>query len=79
MEIRGISVTLAKINTSSVHKQLLRVKEDEVRLPAEMFAGKWKESLQDGSSQVGADEGAFLGKLSYLVITLLSFYHSTSG
>jgi len=42
-----VSLSLAKVNLSSVGEQVFRIKSDEVRLPGEL-----KEALQNGAVQV---------------------------
>lgn len=48
----GVSVLLAKRKIQSFNDKVLRIKRDEVRLPKDLFAGKWSDNLQSGSVQV---------------------------
>ena len=48
----GVSVLLEKRNIQSFNDKVLRIKRDEVRLPTDLFAGKWSDTLQSGSVQV---------------------------
>ena len=50
MEVPGVSVSLAKINTSGSETQVLQL--DEILVPKEIYTGKWKSALHGGSLQV---------------------------
>ena len=50
--ISGVSVLLVKKKVQSFNDKVLRIKGDEVRLPKDLFAGKWSDTLQSGSVQV---------------------------
>lgn len=48
----GVSVLLAKRKIQSFNDKVLRIKEDEVLLPKDLFGEKWSDTLQSGSVQV---------------------------
>ena len=49
---KDVSVLLVKTKIQSFNGKVLRIEEDEVRLPKDLFAGKWSDTLKSGSVQV---------------------------
>lgn len=56
MEVPGILVSLAKLNTSGSETQVLQL--DEILVPKEIYTGKWKSALHGGSLQVSYSGGS---------------------
>lgn len=56
MEVPGILVSLAKLNTSGSETQVLQL--DEILVPKEIYTGKWKSALPGGSLQVSYSGGS---------------------
>ena len=56
MEVPGILVSLAKLNTSGSETQVLQL--DEILVPKEIYTGKWKSAVHGGSLQVGYSGGS---------------------
>lgn len=52
LDTKGVFVLLVKTKIQSFNDKVLRIKEDEVRLPKDLFAGKWSDTLKSGSVQV---------------------------
>lgn len=52
MDAHGVSILLSKVNTSLADNHLLRLKDDEIQIPAGLFTRELKQAFQGGSTQV---------------------------
>ena len=52
LDTKGVSILLVQTKIQSFNDKVLRIKKDEVRLPKDLFAGKWSDTLKSGSVQV---------------------------
>lgn len=52
MDAHGVSILLSKVNTSLADNHLLRLKDDEIQIPAGVFTRELKQAFQGGSTQV---------------------------